>query len=123
MLQLFDSVRRRAIEWEGKNSSWLNVLPVARYHYDLSLVEFRDALALRYHRSLLKMPAFCDGCGAPTCLEHALDCRKGGLIIQRHNEVRDSLGNQERLMNPIILQHCLPISAFEVCGSHKLRHH
>ena len=29
----------------------------------------------------------------PTSLEHALDCRKGGLIIQRHNEVRDSLGN------------------------------
>ena len=95
MLQLFDNVRRWAIERaiEGKNSSWLNVLPVARYHYDLSPVEFRDALALRYHRPLLKMPAFCDGCGAPTSLEHALDCRKGGLIIQRHNEVRDSLDN------------------------------
>ena len=39
------------------------------------------------------MPAFCDGCGAPTSLEYALDYGKGGLIIQRHNEVRDSLGN------------------------------
>ena len=42
VLQLFDNVRRRAIERaiEGKNSSWLNMLPVARYHYDLSPVEF-----------------------------------------------------------------------------------
>eukprot|EP00731_Ephydatia_muelleri_P010942 Em0005g1528a len=28
-----------------------------------------------------------------TVLPHALDCRKGGLIIQRHNEVRDALGD------------------------------
>ena len=26
-------------------------------------------------------------------LQHALDCRKGGLIVQRHNEVRDALGD------------------------------
>ena len=25
--------------------------------------------------------------------EYALDCRKGGLVIQRHNEIRDALGD------------------------------
>ena len=36
------------------------------------------------------MPANCDGCGA---LEHALDCKKGGLVTQCHNEVRDVIGD------------------------------
>ena len=33
----------------------------------------------------------CDGCGAPFTTSHALDCMKGGLIVQRHNEIRDLL--------------------------------
>ena len=39
------------------------------------------------------MPSSCDGCGAQFSLGHALDCKKGGLITQRHNEVRDALGD------------------------------
>ena len=26
-------------------------------------------------------------------LQHALDCKKGGLVTLRHNEVRDALGD------------------------------
>ena len=39
------------------------------------------------------MPASCDGCGGDFSLTHALDCHKGGLVTQRHNEVRDALGD------------------------------
>ncbi len=39
----------------------------------------------------MQLPAECDGCGAQFTVNHALDCRRGGLIIQRHNEVRDTL--------------------------------
>ena len=86
---------RRAIQRavEGKTSSWLTALPFAHHHFDLSATEFRDALALRYNRPLLNMPANCDGCGAATSLEHALDCKKGGLVTQCHNEVRDVIGD------------------------------
>ena len=78
---------------EGKTSNWLTVLPVARHHFNLSPTEFCDALALHYQRPSFRMPAYCDGCGATFSLEHALDCKKGGLVTQRYNEVRDALGD------------------------------
>eukprot|EP00731_Ephydatia_muelleri_P024359 Em0016g630a len=64
-----------------------------QYFWPAIFEEFRDALALRYNRPLLKMPANCDECGAATSLEHALDCKKGGLVTQRHSEVRDVIGD------------------------------
>ena len=39
------------------------------------------------------MPPTCDGCGAAFTLSHALDCRKGGLIVRSHNEIHDAFGD------------------------------
>ena len=83
--------KKRAIK--GQYIHLADVLPVSHYHLDLSPSEFHDALTIRYHQPLSKLPADCDGCGAEFILQHALDCRKGGLIIQRHNEVSDALGD------------------------------
>ena len=87
----------------------------------------RDALSLRYHRPLLKTPANCDGCGEEFSFQHALDCKKGGLVTQRHNEVRDVLGDladivyKDVVRKPIV-QNADESSIREECGSHKLRH-
>ena len=40
-----------------------------------------------------RLHSVCDGCGELFTLGHALDCKKGGLVTQRHNEVRDALGD------------------------------
>ena len=37
---------------DGKNSNWLTVMPIARHHFDLSAVEFRDALASQCHNEV-----------------------------------------------------------------------
>ena len=44
-----------------------------------------------YHRPLLKAPANRDGC-MWGCFQSYI-CRKGGLVIQCHNEVRDAIIN------------------------------
>ena len=45
---------------------------------------------MHYRKSLFNVPSGCDGYGAHLLLDHALVCRKGGLIIQCHNGVRDA---------------------------------
>ena len=47
------------------------------------------------------MPASCEGCGGDFSLTHALDCSKGGLVTQHHNEVRDALGYREVVREPL----------------------
>jgi len=72
-------------------SSWLSVIPLEGHHFDLSPQEFKDTLALHYKKPLLNLPPSCDGCGAFFTVEHALNCRVGGLVGQRHNEVRGAV--------------------------------
>ena len=103
----FDSVidefsvkQQRAIRRikDGKVSGWLTVLPLVKYQFDLSAQEFWDGMALRYKRPMINTPELCDGCGADFTLAHALSCRKGGLVIMRHNEVRDAIGDLASLV-------------------------
>ena len=76
------SLTSRAVQQavDSHTSGWLNVLPLTRHHFDLSVQHFRDALCSRYHHPLSLKPASCDGCGGDFSLTHALDCHKGGLV-------------------------------------------
>ena len=76
----------------GKDTSgWLYVLPSTVSGTELSAQEFRDSILLRYARSPPDLPSQCDGCNAVFSIRHALECKKGGLVIIRHNEIRDEL--------------------------------
>ena len=95
-----DSLHLRALHRARINdlSGWLTVLPLEKDNFDLTAQEFRDALAVRYRKPLLNIPPFCDGCGSASSLDHFLICKKGGLITQRHNEIRDAVGDLASLV-------------------------
>lgn len=73
---------------EKGSSSWLTVLPLKEHRFDLNKSEFRDALCLRYDWQLKNLPQYCV-CGVNFSTDHAMICPHGGMIILRHNEIRD----------------------------------
>ena len=72
-------------------SSWLTSLPFKTENYDLNKREFHDGIRLRYRWSHKYLPATCV-CGKSFTPDHAMSCAKGGFIHQRHNEIRDLVG-------------------------------
>jgi len=69
-------------------SSWLTVLPIRDMNFDLSKSEFRDAVKLRYDWEVPDTPSVCV-CGDIFNVDHAMIWKRGGFIIQRHNELWD----------------------------------
>ena len=55
---------------------------------ELSPTEFRDGLRLRYGLTPQNLPDQCDGCHERFTVDHAMSCRRGGLIIQRHDDIK-----------------------------------
>ena len=95
-----DPLHQRAVERARANdlSAWLSVMPIEKDNYDLTGQEFRDALAVRHRKPLLCIPPRCDGCSAPSSLDHFLICRKGGLIVQQHNEICHAISDLAALL-------------------------
>ena len=71
-------------------SSWVTASPSYDHGTVLHKGEFVDACYIRYGWTLLNLPLTC-ACGVAFSLQHALDCRLGGLRIIQHNEARDTL--------------------------------
>ncbi len=70
-----------------ETGTWLTTTPDRLNGTELSAEEFRDSLRLRLGLPLLDLPDRCDGCDQPFSVGHALTCKKGGLVLLRHNDV------------------------------------
>jgi hypothetical protein len=81
---------KRGIKRSASTGAWLTTLPNLLNGSDLSTEEFRDGLRLGLKPTAL--PPRCDGCGEHFTTGHAMSCRKGGLIIQRHNDLVTTWG-------------------------------
>ena len=71
-------------------SSWLTAVPLVDQGLVLNKQEFRDSLRLRYNMPLSDLPSKCV-CGEKYTVCHALSCKKGGVVAQRHDGVRNLL--------------------------------
>ena len=73
---------------EKGSSVWLTVLPLREMGFNLNKREFRDAIKLRYDWPVDDISSTCV-CGDIFPVDHAMICKRGGFITQRHNELRD----------------------------------
>ena len=80
--------RSNDIACESGASNWLTTLPLEEKGFYLSKREFWDAINLRYSWPITRLPSKC-ACGSAFDVSHALSCKKGGFVTQRHNELRD----------------------------------
>ena len=60
---------------------------------ELGVQEFQDALFLIYCLDPPDITRLCDGCNAAFSICHSLDCKKGGLVTARHNELCDRVAD------------------------------
>jgi hypothetical protein len=78
---------KRALLRSKENGAGLTTYPSYMNGTELSAEEFRDNLRLRFALCHLDLPSHCDGCGQRFSVNHALQCKKGGLVHLRHNDV------------------------------------
>ena len=71
-------------------SSWLTAVPLDGQGLVLNKQEFRDSQRLRYNMPLSDLPSKCV-CGEKYTVCHALSCKRGGFVAQRHDGVRNLL--------------------------------
>ena len=55
--------------------------------------EWRDALFLRYGLETPDHPTYCDRYNSKLSICHALDYKRGSLVMARHNELRDGVAD------------------------------
>ena len=80
----------RLIEASTENgaSIWLTVISIKRNGFFLEKQAFWDAIRIRYNILLERLPTIRVR-GDSFNLQHALFCPNGGLVITRHNELRN----------------------------------
>ena len=56
--------------------------------FNLNKSKFRDTIKLHYDWPVDDIPSTCV-CGNIFTVDHAMICKRGGFVTQRHNELRD----------------------------------
>jgi hypothetical protein len=84
-----EPLHRKAIKRSKKNRAWLTMYPSYMNGTELSSDEFLDNLRLRFSLPSINRPSHSDGCDQRFSVNHALQCKKGGLVHIRHDDLSD----------------------------------
>ena len=89
-----EEIRANDVAQMKGGSSWLNALPLKDEGYTLNKREFFDAVALRYRWDIKRLPTLCVCSTKSKTVKkfdavHAMDCKTGGFIHKRHDNIRD----------------------------------
>ena len=89
-LQPFHTLPDRSLRkcLEVASETWLTMIPIAEQGFHLHKGAFRDAICLRYCLTPPHLPIE-SVCGSPFNVDHAMNCKWGGLLFIRHNELQD----------------------------------
>ena len=80
-------------------SLMFTALPSKELGLSFSRFDFLDLLAIRYHLPHANLPTHCSCKDHPVFTQnHGETCSKGGLLIWRHNEIRDFLASAFNLI-------------------------
>ena len=82
---------RHLILHAKSTGAWLRICGTTASDTVLSATEFRDFLCTCYNVSPLNTHSHCNGCGTEFGATHTLICSSGGLVIARHNKIRDKI--------------------------------
>ena len=74
------------------------ILLLEDHGFTLTKGEFRDPLALHCNKTLRSLPSNCP-CGQKFNVTHVLNCKKGGFMTMRHNNIRDFEANLLRIVH------------------------
>ena len=77
---------------------------------ELGEQQWRESLFLRYGIEASDLPDHCNGCRAEFSIYHALECKKGGLITEYHNELCDGVAEREQAFTPTHVRDDLKIN-------------
>jgi hypothetical protein len=91
----FDQHRALLASQDKGASALVTTLPLERYGFALTKMEYRDQLMMRYRWPLKDLPTTCS-CGSPFDIDHSQICHLGGFINMRHDEVRDIITSEMR---------------------------
>ena len=92
-LEVAPVLHARQLRQATKTRACLKVQLSTVYGTKLGAQEWRDDLFLQYGLDHPDLPTHCDGCQAKFSTSYALDCKKGGVVMARHNELHDGVAD------------------------------
>ena len=75
-----------------ETGAWISVQPTLVNGLSLLKDKWRDRMRQRYGLGLVDLPRCCDGYGTKFTTKHTVACKKGGLVVSRHNEIKAETG-------------------------------